>query len=386
MRVRIGKVEVEPLAQGAGHNTFHFDEQSRLWRVLAYQFDHVPWIGCAFWDLIQPSFMFMVGVAMPYSYARRQSEGHSTWNTVGHVLSRSLILILLGIFLSSPDSPRTNFIFPNVLAQIGLGYPFVYLMLGQKRGVQLAAVIAILAGYWYLFFQHPLPPADFDYSTVGIPSDWKLLSGLGAHWNKNTNFAAAVDVTWLNLFPRAEPFRFNSGGYQTLNFVPSMATMTFGLMAGEMLRRPLSAEQKTRRLVLAGTFCLLLGMAFDGTMWPYCDFQWVLCPVVKRIWTPSWAVFSTGWTLWMLAAFYWIIDVKGWKMWAAPLVVVGMNSIAMYCMAQLLKPWISKSLKIHVGPDIFSGTQGPVWEASAQLFVLWLICVWMYRQKIFVKI
>jgi predicted acyltransferase len=358
---------------------------------VGYELEHVPWTGCSFWDLIQPSFMFMVGVALPYSYARRRSLGASTASTIAHVLFRSVILVLLGLFLSSNSSPQTNFTFVNVLTQIGLGYAFVYLLLGRGLGLQLAAIAAILGGYWYLFYQHPLPPTDFDYAAVKIPEDWTFLTGLGAHWNKHTNFAAWFDAEWrdigfMNLFPRPQPFRFNEGGYQTLNFVPSMVTMILGLIAGELLRGPLSPLVKARRLVLAGALCLALGMAVDGGIWPYFDFKWSLCPIVKRIWTPSWAVFSSGWTFWMLAAFYWVIDIKGWKAWAFPLVVVGMNSIAMYCLSQLLKPWISSTLKIHLGQQIFDGSTGPVLQAAAQLAVLWLICFWMYRQKIFVRI
>ena len=88
----------------------------------------------------------------------------------------------------------------------------------------------------------------------------------------------------------------------------------------------------------------------------------------------------------MLAGFYWIIDVKGWKSWAFPLTIVGMNSIAIYLGAQLLKPWISQTLKTHIHPDLFSGPGGGVYQSFAQVVVLWLMCLWMYRQKIFVRI
>ncbi|MGH7199515.1 MAG: hypothetical protein ACREJB_02855, partial [Planctomycetaceae bacterium] len=127
--------------------------------------------------------------------------------------------------------------------------------------------------------------------------------------------------------------------------------------------------------------------------------DWTLCPAVKRIWTPSWAVFSAGWAFVMLGAFYFVIDVIGWKGWAFPLKVVGMNSIAMYVMAQLLKPWISKTLDIHLTTlDAWLGTAtrgylfsesypyAAVVESLARLAVLWLICLWLYRRKLFVRI
>lgn len=131
---------------------------------------------------------------------------------------------------------------------------------------------------------------------------------------------------------------------------------------------------------------MTVALALDPQRLWWLNIQWSVCPIVKRIWTPSWALYSTAWTLWMLAAFYWVIDVKGWKRWAFPLTVVGMNSIAMYCMAQLLKPWITKTLKIHIDQDLFTTEVGKVEEHLARLLVMWLICLWLYRQKIFVKI
>jgi len=388
-------------------------EVPAFWRFLAFHTDHVPWIGCSFWDLIQPAFMFMVGVALPYSYAARKAKGASERNIYAHVLFRSLLLILLGVFLSSNWSKLTNFTFVNVLAQIGLGYLFVHLFVNRGLVVQSAALAVILGGYWAFFYFHALPPADFDYRTVGLPPTWELLDGAFAHWNKNVNAAAAFDQWFLNLFPyneRINPqtgakmaqFVYNDGGYQTLNFIPSMATMLLGLMAGELLR---SVEytniEKLIRLVAAGFFCLVAGMVLGA----------FVCPIVKRIWTPTWVLYSTAFTLWMLAAFYLVIDMGGWKKWAWPLVVVGMNSIAVYVMAQLMKGWIVQTWKVHTGylytdlvayatardwigdgwqasfgTTLFGGLYGPIVEAAAVLLVLWLICVWMYRQKIFVKI
>jgi predicted acyltransferase len=350
---------------------------SPLWQALAFQFDHVPWVGCSFWDLIQPSFMFMVGVALPYSYASRKARGDSEPRILVHAALRAVVLILLGVFLASNGARQPNFIFTNVLAQIGLGYVFLYFLLGKGPRVQGVTVAGILVGYWLLFVATPLPPAGFAYEAVGLPRDWPHLQGFFAHWEKNANFAAYFDVWFLNLFPRSRPFAFSEGGYATLNFVTSLATMILGLTAGELLRRPsLAPRQKFWRLALTGVVLLLAGALLGET----------LCPIVKRIWTPSWVLYSAGWTYLMLAAFYGAIDVRGWRGWEFPLTVVGMNSIAMYCMSQLLKPWTRQTLRTFLGQDIFQGEFGPVVQAVAVLAVLWLFCWWMYRQKIFVRI
>jgi predicted acyltransferase len=359
---------------------------SSAWDFLGYQFSHVAWGGCSFWDLIQPSFMFIVGVAMPYSYAKRRERGDAPLRVAGHVFYRALFLVLLGIFLRSNGRAMTNFTFEDVLTQIGLGYAIIYLVLGRSLRAQAAAATAILLGYWLLFALWPVPGPDFDAAAHHIPDDWKQFTGFAAHWNKHVNPAGAFDRWFLNLFPRAEPFYHNGGGYQTLSFIPSMGTMIFGIMTGELLRSGQSRRKQFRQLVIAGAAALALGMLIDGYIWPIDVWHGSLCPVVKRIWTPSWAVFSTGWALWILAGFFWLMETHGARRWAFPLVVVGMNSIAMYVMNQLGHAWVATTLKTHLGQDLFSGTYGPIVESLAVLVVLWLACYWLYRRQIFLRV
>jgi predicted acyltransferase len=350
--------------------------ESGFWSFLAYQTGHVEWVGCAFWDLIQPAFMFMVGVAMPYSYASRRARGESPARRTWHAASRSLVLVLLGILLASNGRPETNFSFTIVLPQIGLGYFFVFLLLERGPRVQAAAAGGILVAYWLLFLLHPAPGPGFDWEAAGVSGGVEKLTGLFAHWNKNANAAAAFDQWFLNLFPRSQPFLYEGGGYQTLNFVPSMATMLFGILAGELLRGPRTPKEKLARLAIAGSAALVAGQLLG----------WTLCPIVKRIWTPSWAVYSAGWSLLMLAGFYWLVDIRGWKRWTFPFVVVGMNSIAMYLMFMLVRGWFRDTLKTHLGPAAFGGTYGPLLECASVLALLWLVCLWLYRRTIFLRI
>lgn len=357
----------------------HFPD-SAVWRAVGFHCDHVEWSGCALWDLIQPAFMFMVGIALPWSVANRQARGETFARMLAHAVWRAVLLVLLAVFLTSAWSRQTDWIFPNVLAQIGLGYPFLFLLAFTGPRTPWLAAFGLLAAYWLAFALHPLPPADFDWKSVGVPADWPHLTGFAAHWEKNANFASAFDGWFLNLFPRSKPFVFNSGGYQTLNFIPSLATMIFGLIAGRLLRSDVPMREKLTRLVVAGLVGLALGalIAWAG-----------LCPIVKRIWTPSWVIFSAGWVTLMLAAFVAVIDWRGWKRWAFPLVVVGLNPITLYCLWQLSSSFIRQQIRTHFGQEIFAAfgeTWAPMLERGSVLLILWLIVWWMARRRIFLRI
>jgi predicted acyltransferase len=244
--------------------------------------------------------------------------------------------------------------------------------------VQLSAAIAILVAYWLLFACYPLPSPEVAAANFGSIPAQLVMSGLFGHWNQNANPAAMFDRWFLNLFPRPAdyPFQFNPGGYTTLNFVPSIATMLFGVLAGELLRSNRPRPAKAQILVIAGAVCWVLGQVLDA----------YVCPSVKRIWTPTWVIASTAWTFWLLAAFYFVIDVAGYRRWSFPLAVVGMNSIAIYLMSQLMKPFVHSSLRTHLGRDLYAGPYGPLTLSFSTLLVFWLICFWLYRRKIFIRI
>lgn len=353
---------------------------SHVWQFLSYQTEHTEWRGCSLWDLIQPSFTFLVGVSLPFSLAKRRAAGQTFGPMLGHAIWRALALTFLGVFLRSIHRHQTYFTFEDTLSQIGMGYVFLFLLAWTPPKIQFAAMAAILLGYWAAFALYPLPAAGFAFETVGVPADWHHLTGFAAHWDKNTNLAAAFDQWFLNLFPREAPFRFNDGGYLTLSFVPTLATMILGLLTGQFLRNSKPQVQKVAVMAAIGVGCLALGALLDATG---------ICPSVKRIWTPSWVIFSGGWTLVLLAAFYAVIDCKGWRRWAFPLVVVGMNSIAMYVMDHLWGDSIESMLPIFFGADIYNilgKTYAPATELLFMLLILWLICYWMYRRKVFLKI
>lgn len=396
-----------------------------LWDTLGYQFEHVAWTGCAAWDLIQPAFMFMVGVALPFSIARRIDEGESPIKRFGHALYRSAVLIMLGVLLSSSLADGINFVFVNVLAQIGLGYAFVFL-LGERNLKDLAiAAIVILGGYGAWFTYQRLDPTEIAATQQYItevkrlpPTEWSQFQGHSGHWNKHLNAAAQFDREWLSKLPRKEQpwagrtYWINAGGYQTLNFVPSMATMIFGVMAGRVLRSDRDDRQRLKWLFCAGATCFVVSLAADRHLWPiqwlspewqakFNEHAWSLCPAVKRIWSPTWAVFSAGWVFWALAAFYWFVDVKGYQKIVMPLAVVGINSIAMYCLYQLFRGWIGGAIRVTFDTidRLVGWAQGlgswidperwvyaPIADNLLRLAVMWGVCFWMYRKRLFVRI
>ena len=319
--------------------------QSRLWQFLAYHQSHVEWVGCALHDMIQPSFTFLVGVSLPFSLASRRRRGQSTWRMTWHALWRSVILVALGIFLRSLGRSQTYFTFEDTLTQIGLGYFFLFLLANLRVRYQWLALALILVGYWLAFALYPAPGPEFDWQEVGVPADWPHhLQGFASHWDKNSNLAWAFDTWFLNLFPREKPFVYNGGGYATLSFIPTLGTMILGLIAGGWLKSERSPGRRLGLLFLAGVIGIAIAWAlnFSG-----------LCPIVKRIWTPSWTLFSGGLCFLTLAAFYAVIDAGGWRRWAFPLIVVGMNSITAYLMEWLAVSFLVDALNRHLGTDFF---------------------------------
>jgi heparan-alpha-glucosaminide N-acetyltransferase len=355
--------------------------ESWFWGFLSHHQSHVEWIGCSLHDLIQPSFSFAVGVALPFSLAARTARGQSQKQMIIHAFTRAVILICLGVFLRSVNRPMTYFTFEDTLTQIGLGYGFLFLLGMRSMRAQWIALGVILVGYWLAFALYRLPPPDFDTTTVGVPKDWShWMSGFAAHWNKNTNLAWRFDVWFLNLFPREKPFAFNGGGYATLSFIPTLGTMILGLIAGNVFRSKREPLSKVKWFVIAGLVGLISGWLIG---------RLGVCPVVKRIWTPSWVLFSGGWCFLLTAAFYTLIDVKGWKRWAFPLVVIGMNSIAAYCIAELLPGFITATLKTHLGQNsfkVFGEAYEPLLVGGCALIVYWAALFWMYRRKIFLRV
>jgi heparan-alpha-glucosaminide N-acetyltransferase len=318
------------------------------WAWLARQVDHTDWTGCTFWDLIQPAFTFMVGMAMPFAFARRMAEGATNFDLLRHVAWRSLVLIVLSNVLSNFDSRHGRPVLQliNVLCQIAFGYLLCFLITRLPFAWQVGCAVGLLAGYSALFVLFPGPDGPF---------------------SRSGNIGAVVDLRLLG---------YNySGYYTTINFIGNAVTILFGCWAGMLMRtaRPHSYKLKVLGACAAGAFAL--GLALE----PF-------NPMVKRLWTASFTLFSAGWVILMLMVLYWIVDVKQYRKWAFPALVLGMNSIFIYSFSQVLRGWLDRGLGVFTGNFWYLGDLGAIPQNILVLAVMWYMCFWLHKKNIYIKI
>jgi predicted acyltransferase len=318
------------------------------WEWLGGQFEHAAWQGCTFWDLIQPAFTFMVGVAMPFAFARRVAEGAHSLELFRHVAWRAFMLIALSNIYSNWGSTRgLRFQLINVLSQIAFGYVICFWITRLRFKPQVAIAAAMLAGHVALFVAFPGPEGP---------------------WSKTGNIGAQIDQAVLGYS--------YSGYYTTINFLGNAVTILFGCWAGMLLLRDRPHGYKLKVLLGCAAAAFALGLALAPAI-----------PMVKRLWTASFTFFSAGWVILMLAAFYWAIDVVQVRRWAFPFLVLGVNSLFVYSLGQIgIKGWMDRGLRAFTGNFRFLGDLGTIPQHLAVLAGLWLICFWLYRRKIYIKI
>jgi predicted acyltransferase len=314
----------------------------------AHQFMHVEWEGFGIWDLIQPSFIFIVGVAMPFAFAIRSGRGESRASQFGHAAKRSLTLLIIGMAIVCVHKDKLVIDFITVLQQIAIAYFFAFFVLGRGWKVQALTALAVLAVHHLLYMFGP---------------------GHGAEiYAKNANFAAWLDYTVLGTY--------NAGGYTSFNAFSSIATVILGIIAGEMIMRENSENRKVLWMFVTGVLLIAAGAALHPVI-----------PVVKRIWTSSWTLFAGGWAFLLLGAFYWAIEVKGWRKWSFIFQVVGMNSIAIYVFHQMLRGSLDKWLWVFTRPFLGSmGDIGVILQSWMVLAIQWFFVYWLFKREIFLKV
>lgn len=343
------------------------------YRAIYAQLKHAEWNGWTFTDFIFPFFLFIVGVTTTLSIARRKERGDSDSMVELGILRRSLILFGLGLFMNTfPIFHLSTIRIPGVLQRIAVCYlatAFIVLKDGVKGRIWWAA--GLLAFYSLLMKFGPVPGA-----TAGT-----LEPGM--------NFAAYLDSLVLegHMWPHYETWD-PEGIFST---VPAIATTLIGALTGECLRSGLSDREKTVRMVVAGSVLLVLGLILNG---------WI--PINKNIWTTSYCLFTGGLAVVSFAAFYWIIDVKGRRIWTKPFVILGANAITVYVLSETLDTTLrfirftvpsdrNYSIRSYVFRHYFEPATASLPNASllfaiAYLLLMFLVAWFMWKKRWFIKI
>jgi predicted acyltransferase len=318
------------------------------------QFDHVQWQGFVAWDLIMPLFLFIVGASMPFSIGKRLAQGDGRRSIYLKVIYRVLLLWILG---TVAQGNLLHFrmddllLYSNTLQAIAAGYlisAIALIELPVKGQAVLVGVLLLI--YWGLMRFVPVPGYGAGVLTPeGNLAMWVDQSVLG-------RFRDGSDYTWI------------------LSSIGFGATTLIGVMAGHLLRAPGPKLQKVFWLVISGLACLL-----TGWLWSF-EF-----PIIKHIWTSSMVLWAGGWSLLLLALFYWVIDILGYKRWAFVFIIIGTNAIVAYIAPGIIRFGdISDTLVGGLAKHL--GQLGDFLLTAGTFGVLWLLLYYMYRNKTFVRI
>ena len=328
-------------------------------KFLGYQLGHADWAGFTFYDLIFPLFLFMVGAAVPLSLDRIvEREGRA--GALRRILKRGVLLYVLGVLYYGGLAHGWDQVrWVGVLQRLAIAYVAASLLHLYCRPRTIAVVTgALLLGYWVLLTFVPVP------------------GGVAGDYTRGHNLANWVDAHWL-------PGKVWYGDYDPeglLSTLPAIASGLFGLFAGRWLKNPaVEPGAKVRQLIFAGSLCLVLGYAWG--------FQF---PLIKRIWTSSYALVGGGWSLLLLALFYQLIDRRGIGRWATPFVWIGSNALLIYLVSHLVD--FRAVSAFFVGGPVAAALDG-IWTGLAGLVLALTsialctaLCGWLYVRKIFIRL
>jgi predicted acyltransferase len=332
---------------------------------LMNQLKHVEWEGFVFEDLIMPLFLFIVGVVMPFSFNKRLERGDSKRKLYIHIILRTVVLFILGMIaqgdLLKLDLSKLK-IYCNTLQAIAAGYLIsAIIILNMRVRWQIVTTVLLLLLFWALMMLVPFP------------------GRLADRLDQEANLAAFIDRVIL------DPFDDGLNYTWILSSITFACTVMLGVMAGNVLRTEIPGLRKVRILVFLGIGTLALGALWGGWFFGVGKFYAGLFPIIKRLWTSSFVLFSAGLSYLLLAVFYLVIDVWGFKKWAYGFVVIGTNAIFVYMLTHLINFRSIASVFVE-GLDQFVGPWTDFIHAVAGFAIVWLILFWMYRKKTFIKV
>jgi len=327
---------------------------SQFTHHLALQFDHPEWFGSTFYDIVMPLFLFVVGAVIPFSLSKTTIENARMFNWYKKILTRFILLFVLGWIVQGnllAFDPENFFVFNNTLQAIAVGYFFsclIYIHL-DKKWIYIIFILCLV--FYTLILTMPIVPG-FGKSV--------LLPG--------RNFAFYVDYVLFGKYHDGEQYTWFLSGF---GFV---ATTLSGVMAGELIKSKRTQQQVVINLLLFGIAGLLLGSLLG--MWH---------PIVKKIWTSSFVLASSGVCFILLSIFYWIIDVKKYIRWSFPFRVIGINAITAYVISHLVSfPTIAKFFLF--GLEQYTGAYYNMLTIIGGFGILYLLLWYMYRNKTFIKV
>lgn len=324
--------------------------------LIVEQFFHHPWHGLRFWDLVQPSFMFIAGAAMYISYSSKLKKGITWKMNFKHVLSRSFKLFLFGVGLHCVYAGKPVWELWNVLTQLAFTSILAYLVINQSYKFQIlfSLVLLLLTEVLYRYVQVP----GFEHPFIEFQ-----------------NFGAWLDTILMG--------KINTDGWVAVNIIPTAAHTIWGVLAGKLLVSNRTSVYKIQTLLLSGCIALVIGFGLDLLG---------ITPIIKRISTSSFVLASGGWVLIMLAATYWLVDVKKQMKYAWICTVIGMNAIFIYIFFETVgMQWVNGTIAIFTGSLIHSLTGLSIkittlLSALSALVAEWALCYWLYKHKIFFKL
>ncbi|MFT4857741.1 MAG: putative acyltransferase [Algoriphagus sp.] len=321
---------------------------------LANQFDHPEWFGSTFYDIIMPLFLFVVGAVIPFSLSKRMQENTSKMAVYGKLFKRFVILFILGWIvqgnLLALDAEQFH-IFSNTLQAIAVGYFF-----------SCIAYINLNIKWLYFIFALCLIVYALILTVPNIPGVGK------SELLPDRNFALYIDQLVFGKFDDGLQYTWLLTG---LGFT---ATTLSGIFAGEVIKSNLPRKKVALYLFIAGIVALALGLIWG--IWH---------PIIKKIWTSSFVLASSGVCYLLLAMFYWIIDVKGKIKWSFPLKVIGMNAITAYVLSHVIN--FSKVADfLAFGLEQHTGAYYGMIATTVGFGLLYLLLWYMYQNKTFIKV
>ncbi len=331
---------------------------SPFWNTIAGQFTHPDWNGFHLYDLIFPLFIFLAGVAVPYSLGRLLEKGTPKQKVLIKVIKRGLILVILGIIYNNglKIQPIAEMRFGSVLGRIGMAYMLAAIIyIFTKQQGQIIWFCSLLIGYWLLLKFNAAP---------GFPHGDLTMEG---------NFTSYID----RLIMPGKLYKVIHDPEGFLSTVPAIANGLLGILAGNLLRnnRKISASRKALFLMLGGIGLIILALIWN------LDF-----PINKNLWTSSFVLLTGGISLILLSVFYYIIDVRQHKSWAFFLKVIGMNSILIYLSGHFINWKYATDSLFHWAGQLVGNPFDVVALAICALVIKWFFLYFLYKKKVFLRV